>query len=80
MWPDLKSDLNRIGEILSTTQDYAVLILEAVSARPVTAEPHAPGPVGLQEVGKGFETALADFKTRWAPGFPEAQGHDILAL
>jgi glutamate/tyrosine decarboxylase-like PLP-dependent enzyme len=80
MWPDLKSDLNRIGEILSTTQDYAVSILEAVSARPVTAEPHAPGPVGLQEVGKGFETALADFKTRWAPGFSGSAGPRYLGF
>ncbi|WP_258879069.1 pyridoxal-dependent decarboxylase [Paraburkholderia sp. BL6669N2] len=76
----MKSDLNRSGEILSTTQDYAASILEAVSDRPVSAEPHPPEPVRLQEVGHGFEVALADFQTRWAPGFSGSAGPRYLGF
>jgi glutamate/tyrosine decarboxylase-like PLP-dependent enzyme len=80
MRPDLKSDLNRIGEILSTTQGYAASILETVGARPVATQPHAPEPVSLQTLGQGFEIALADFKARWAPGFSGSAGSRYLGF
>jgi hypothetical protein len=80
MRPDLKSDLNRIGEILSTTRDYAASVLEALSTRPVAMEPRAPVPVGLQKLRHGFETALADFKVCWASGFSGSAGPRYLGF
>jgi glutamate/tyrosine decarboxylase-like PLP-dependent enzyme len=77
---NLQSDLNRVGEILSTTLGYAASVLETVNSRPVAIEPQAPAPVGLQEVGHGFETALADFKARWASGFSGSAGSRYLGF
>jgi glutamate/tyrosine decarboxylase-like PLP-dependent enzyme len=80
MPPDLKHDLDRIAQILSTTQEYAVQLLAGIDDRPVAQSPEAPASMPLPGTGRGFDAALADFRARWAPGFSGSAGPRYLGF
>lgn len=76
----LAADLAQLEALLERTRTYATDVLFGVSGRPVTVKPQRPEAKSLSLAGNGFETALADFQTRWAPGFSGSAGPRYLGF
>jgi glutamate/tyrosine decarboxylase-like PLP-dependent enzyme len=76
----LREDIEQLGDILRQTCAYANALLADMNERPVVGLPSRPPAAALSEEGGGFAAALADFQSRWAPGFSASAGPRYLGF
>jgi glutamate/tyrosine decarboxylase-like PLP-dependent enzyme len=76
----LENDGARQAVLLADTCAYATQVLAGMATRPVTGTVPAPARAPLPERGLGLAAALADFQTRWAPGFSASAGPRYLGF
>ncbi|KVE25801.1 amino acid decarboxylase [Burkholderia singularis] len=76
----LAHDLAGIENVLSRTLAHALDVLERLDERPAALAPSPVAPAPLPEHGLGFDAALDDFLTRWAPGFSGSAGARYLGF
>jgi glutamate/tyrosine decarboxylase-like PLP-dependent enzyme len=75
----LAGDLADLPALLDATCRYAVDVLTGIDGRPVATSAR-PAAVGLPEHGTGLRGALADFTSRWEPGFSGSAGPRYLGF
>ncbi|MDH6108892.1 glutamate/tyrosine decarboxylase-like PLP-dependent enzyme [Kitasatospora sp. MAP12-15] len=86
MHPLLTADLARLPALLETVRRHAVAALDGIEERPVlpayktAAQAPVAAPVALPQQGVGFEQTLADFASRWEPGFSASAGPRYLGF
>ncbi|NGM86583.1 aspartate aminotransferase family protein [Parapusillimonas sp. SGNA-6] len=76
----LQDDDRRLDDILLWTCRYASALLADLDDRSVVGQPSRPAQTLLPENGSGFAAALADFQSRWAPGFSASAGPRYLGF
>ncbi|PMS23201.1 aspartate aminotransferase family protein [Trinickia dabaoshanensis] len=80
MNPKLSHDLVGIEALLQRTLDHALEVLDRIDERPAALDPPPATRRPLPEHGPGFDAALDDFLTRWAPGFSGSAGPRYLGF
>ena len=80
MHPTLASDLENLDTLLKRTHHHAVETLNGIDARPAAVAPPPAAILALPGEGAGLEGALAEFATRWAPGFSGSAGPRYLGF
>lgn len=80
MYEKLSQDLQNFDSLLSRTLRHATQTLRAIDARPVAVAPPPVAPQPLPEHGAGFDGALSEFESRWAPGFSGSAGPRYLGF
>lgn len=76
----LAHDLDHFTELLRQTFDYAAATVAGLGERPAAVAPVPVERRPLSAQGQGFESALADFRARWAPGFSGSAGPRYLGF
>lgn len=76
----LRNDIEHLDDILEQTCRYAKVELNGMAERPVVGSPAPPPHSPLSEGGSGFAATLADFQSRWAPGFSASAGPRYLGF
>lgn len=80
MHAPLEQDRADLEQLLQDTCRYAADVLTGICERPVTGRAASPTTAPLPETGQGFKSALADFQSRWAPGFSGSAGPRYLGF
>ena len=76
----LSHDLVGIEAVLQRTLEHALDVLDHIDERPAALAPKPVEPQPLPSSGPGFDAALDDFLTRWAPGFSGSAGARYLGF
>lgn len=80
MYEKLSQDLQNVELLLTRTLRHATGTLSAIDRRPAAVVPPPAATLPLPEHGAGFEGALTEFESRWAPGFSGSAGPRYLGF